>query len=229
MTVAETEKHQAAVRAVAELTDGMILGLGTGTTASYAIREIGRRVVEDGLEVTATASSLTSEHLARSVGIRIRSMSDYASLDVVIDGADEIDPEFRMIKGGGGALFREKVVASAARRTIIIVDSSKLVLDLGSRPLPVEVHPFALSYVRSQIERLSPSANLRLAVDGAPFRTDQQALILDVAVNGIDDVAELADALDVMPGVLAHGLFCGLVSTLIVGTADGAMLTEVTR
>lgn len=214
----EAEKRNAAFRAVAMIENDMTVGLGTGTTATHAIRELGRRVTEESLRIAATATSTATEQLARSVGITVRPMGDFSALDLGIDGADEIDPELRMIKGGGGALFRERIVAAAAVRMIIIVDSNKPVEVLGRHPLPVEVHPFALASARRRLEAYGRPVRLRRQDSGEPFLTDQQANIFDVAFGRIDDPVSLAAALDATPGVFAHGLFIGLADTLIVGT-----------
>ncbi|MEN2786185.1 ribose-5-phosphate isomerase RpiA [Sphingomonas qilianensis] len=222
----EAQKQRAALRAAAEVADGMLLGLGTGSTATYAIREIARRMREEGLRLTAIATSSATGALAVSLGIPLRSMGEIDQLDLVIDGADEIDPALRAIKGGGGALFREKIAAAAAVRMIVIGDSSKPVETLGRFKLPVEVHPFALRSVQHQLEALGAPIALRSRADGAPFATDQQANIFDVAFDRIDDAGALARMLEAMPGVLAHGLFIDLVDTAIIGTEDGVSITN---
>lgn len=222
----EAQKQRAALRAVAEVVDGMLLGLGTGSTTTYAIREVARRMHDEGLRLTAIATSSATGALAASLGIPLRPMGEIERLDLVIDGADEIDPALRAIKGGGGALFREKVAAAATDRMIVIGDSTKPVATLGHFKLPVEVHPFALRSVQRQLEALGAPIALRLRADGAPFATDQQANIFDVAFDRIDDAGALARMLEAMPGVLAHGLFIDLVDTAIIGTEDGVSITN---
>ena len=222
----DAQKQRAALRAAAEVMDGMLLGLGTGSTTIFAIREVARRMRDEGLQLTAIATSSVTGALATSLGIPLRPMGEIERLDLVIDGADEIDPALRAIKGGGGALFREKVAAAATDRMIVIGDSTKPVATLGHFKLPVEVHPFALRSVQRQLEALGAPIALRLRADGAPFATDQQANIFDVAFDRIDDAGALARILEAMPGVLAHGLFIDLVDTAIIGTDDGVSITN---
>ncbi|WP_088351328.1 ribose-5-phosphate isomerase RpiA [Bacillus cereus] len=222
----EAQKQRAALHAVAEVCDGMVLGLGTGSTATYAVREIGRRVSEESLQITATATSAATGALAVAHGIPLRSMGDFAELDLVIDGADEIDPLLCAIKGGGGAHFREKIVAAASRRTIIVVDSSKLVETLGKFALPIEVHPFALGMVQRQLQRMAATVTLRLRPDGAPFLTDQQAYVLDAKFGVISDPVDLAMRIQALPGVLAHGLFIDLIHEVVIGLEDGVRVEK---
>ena len=153
-------------------------------------------------------------------------MGELARLDLVIDGADEVDSQFRAIKGGGGALFREKIAAAAADRMIVIVDSSKPVGTLGRFPLPVEVHPFALRSVQSRIEAFGVPVTLRRGADGAPLLTDQRANLLDLAFGAITDPIDLARTLEGIPGVLSQGLFINLIDTLMVGTETGVTITH---
>ena len=228
MTDVERQKQRAAQRATAEVADGMLLGLGTGSTATYAIKEIARRIHDEGLHLTAIATSSASGMLATSLGIPLRAMGDIAKLDMVIDGADEIDPEFRAIKGGGGALFREKIAAAAAARVIVVGDSTKPVTRLGQFKLPVEVHPFALHSVKARLETLGVPLALRTTKDGSPFLTDQQTNIFDIAFGRIDDPEGLAHKLETIPGLLAHGLFIGLIDTLMIGTDAGVTITHRT-
>jgi ribose 5-phosphate isomerase A len=221
MSDLEAQKKNAAIHAVAEVRDGMIVGLGTGSTSTYAVREIGRRMVEENLKITATASSTATGTLAVALGIPLRPMGELPELDLVIDGADEIDPLFRAIKGGGGAHFREKIVATASRRTIIIVDSNKPVETLGKFALPIEVHPFALALVQHKLQRFGVPVTLRLKADGSPFLTDQQAYVLDAKFGAITDPEGLAIQLQAIPGILAHGLFIDLIHELVIGLDDG--------
>lgn len=220
MSDLEAQKQRSALLAVKEVQDGMLVGLGTGSTATYAVRELGRRIAEDGLRVNATATSSATGALAVSLGIPMRAMGDLGRLDLVIDGADEIDSEFRAIKGGGGALFRERIAAAAADRMIVIVDSSKTVAQLGRFALPIEVHPFALRSVEQRLARYGAPVKLRLRADGTQFLTDQHANVFDVSLGEISDPVELAAELQAVPGILAHGLFLGLIDTVMIGLDD---------
>lgn len=220
----EAQKKRAALRAVAEIADGMLVGLGTGSTTNYAIEEIGRRIREDGLRITATATSARTGQQATALAIPLRAMGDIERLDLVIDGADEIDPQLRAIKGGGGALFREKIVAAAADRMIVIGDSSKPVVTLGKFKLPVEVHPFALQSVWRRLEKLGAPVTLRTEKDSSRFVTDQQANIFDIAFERIDDTFALAHTLESIPGLIAHGLFIDLIDVAMIGVDDGVTI-----
>lgn len=216
---AEAQKQAAAAAAVAEVQSGMLIGLGTGTTASHAIAEIARRTGE-GLRVCAVATSERTARDARFAGIDVIDFADIDAVDLAIDGVDEIDPCLRAIKGGGGAMLREKIVANAARRMIAIADASKPVAALGARPIPLEVLPFACSLVRRRARELGCEPTLRLGA-GVPFRTDQGNFVVDCRILDLGDTAELAMRLSRIPGVLGHGLFLDEIDTLYVGTADG--------
>ncbi|MCA1381452.1 ribose-5-phosphate isomerase RpiA [Bradyrhizobium sp. BRP23] len=221
----EAEKALAALRAVDEVESGMLVGLGTGSTAVYAIRELGRRVAR-GLTITAVATSNASDALARQVGMNVLSFEDVAEVDVTIDGADEITPGLTAIKGGGGALLREKVVAAASRRVIIIVDSSKPVATLGKFKLPLEVIPFAISWVKSAVACLGVTPEVRVR-NGVPFRTDQANFILDLPFESIADPQRLALALDAIPGVVEHGLFLNEIDAAVI--ARGSEVEVINR
>jgi ribose 5-phosphate isomerase A len=216
----EAEKAAAAEVAVAELREGMLVGLGSGTTAAYAIGAIGRRVAQ-GLRVDCVATSRATEALARSAGLSVRPFDDVARLDLTIDGADEIDPSLRAIKGGGGALLREKVVAAASDRVIIVIDSSKWVGRLGRFPLPVEVLPFAGAWVARALTDLAATPTRRLTADGGVFHTDQGNLIFDMAFTVIEDPERLAASLARVPGIIEHGLFMDEIDTVFIGRPDG--------
>lgn len=224
----ESQKKRAALCAVAEVADGMLIGLGTGSTTTYAIEEIGRRMREEGLRITATATSSRTGQLATALAIPLRAMGEVGKLDLVIDGADEIDPQLRAIKGGGGALFREKIVAAVADRVIVIGDSSKPVETLGKFKLPVEVHPFALQSVWSKLETLGAPVALRVEHDGSRFVTDQQANIFDIGFKRIDDPSALARMLESIPGLIAHGLFIDLIDVVMIGVDDGVTIINRT-
>ncbi len=219
------EQQLAAKRAVEEVRDGMLLGLGTGRTAGFAIHAIAARVTS-GLRVRATATSNASHTLGASLGLAMLAFDDLARVDLTIDGADEIDPQLRAIKGAGGALLREKVIAAASDRVIVIVDSSKPVAVLGHAKLPVEVLPFAAAFTASAVRGLGGVPELRLGADGAPYRTDNQGLIYDCAFGPIPDPATLAAALDAVPGIIGHGLFLREVDAVVVAQGEGVRMTE---
>lgn len=211
-------KRAAACAAVAEIEDGMLVGLGTGTTANFAIAALGDRVAA-GLKVTTVATSLAAGCAAEAAGLQVLPFETLAKLDLAIDGADELDPQLRAIKGKGGAMLREKIVATAATRMIVIVDAGKQVARLGRGPLPVEVLPFAAGFVSHRIERLGAIVSLRMTGD-ASYRTDQDNLILDCRFGSIDDPQALASALSAIPGMLGHGLFLNEIDAAYVGGAD---------
>jgi ribose 5-phosphate isomerase A len=221
----EHEKQVAARQSVEYVQDGMLLGLGSGSTAAFAIRLIGHRVRE-GLQVRAIATSARSEQLAREAGIPLLSSEDACRIDLTIDGADEIDPHLRLIKGGGGALLREKIVAAASAHVVIIADSSKLVTQLGRFPLPVEVLPFGWRVTSNRIAKLNGNPVLRDGPAGAPFLTDQGNYVLDCHFGLISDPQTLAVRLDEIPGLIEHGLFLDLASRVIIGSGDSFILIE---
>jgi ribose 5-phosphate isomerase A len=212
-------KQRAAEAAIAEVTDDMLIGLGTGSTAAFAISGLGRRVREEGLRITTAGTSIATEAAARAVGIPFLPFDDLAAVDLCIDGADEIDPQFRAIKGGGGAMLREKIVASAATRMICIVDASKPVARLA-RPLPIEVLPFAHAYVTGTIRTLGADPVSR------PKRSDQGNLLIDCDFGPIADPETLARTLDAVPGLLGHGLFLSEIDALYVGDETGVERRE---
>lgn len=211
----------AAEAAVAEIADGMLVGLGTGSTAAFAIDAVGRRVAE-GLRIEAVATSLATEAAARAAGIVVRDFADIASVDLAIDGADEVDARLFAIKGAGGAMLREKVVAAAARRMVVIADGSKRVAAIGAVRVPVEVLPFARASVAAVLGRLGADVAVR---EGAV--TDNGNPILDCRFPTMPDPAALAQAIDAIPGALGHGLFVGEVDAAYI--ADGGTLTRLER
>jgi ribose 5-phosphate isomerase A len=208
-------------RAVEFVEDGMAVGLGTGSTATLFIRELGKRV-QQGLKVRCVASSDASAELGLSLGMDVTTLDKLPELDVYIDGADEVGPELALIKGGGGALLREKIVASAAKRFIVVVDSTKVVAHLGKFPLPVEVVKMALPLVGPKLEALSLHPKLRQAKDGSgPYLTDEGNYILDCASGEIDDPEVLAAEIRGIVGVVEHGLFLGMAALALVADEDG--------
>lgn len=221
-------KRLAAERALAYVRDGQIVGLGTGSTAEYATRGLGR-LVREGLRIQGVPTSEATARLARDLGIPLLDLNEVEAIDVTIDGADEVDPRYRLIKGGGGAQTREKLVARATRRQVIIVDAGKLVERLGTRfAVPVEVLPFAWTMARRELERLGCEARLR-GGEAEPFRTDSGNLILECRFPGIDDPPALETAIKTLPAVVESGLFIDLVDLLIVAGEDGVKVTDVMR
>ena len=218
MPNSDAEKAIAAAKAVEEVRDGMLVGLGTGSTAAYAVKCLADRV-RQGLKVTAVATSQATDTLARRLGVPLISFQGLSSIDLTIDGADEIDHRFRAIKGGGGALLREKVIAAASTRVIVIVDSSKLVPMLGKFALPVEVVPFATEFVRTRLAELGARVMHR-TIAGTPALTDQSNHILDAALDEIPKPTEIAAAIAAIPGVVEHGLFLDEIDTIVIARGD---------
>ncbi len=212
-------KKIAAGKAIEYIRNGMTLGLGTGSTAYWAIQGIGVRVKE-GLSVRAIATSIGSENLARELGIPLMPFSEIDRLDITIDGADEVDEQLNLIKGGGGALLREKIVASATKFYIIIVDDTKLVHQLGKFPLPVEVAPFGWELTGRRLKELGATPRMRMA-DGQPFLTDNQHYILDCDFGLISDPATLHRQVSDITGVMEDGFFIGMADVVITGAPDG--------
>jgi len=219
---AYARKRTAAHAAVAEVQDGMLVGLGTGTTAGFAIAALGERVAA-GLKVTTVATSLAARHAAEIAGLCVLPFDTLARLDLAIDGADELDPQLGAIKGKGGAMLREKIVAAAAERMIVIVDAGKQVARLGRGALPVEVLPFAAGFVSHRIGSLGATVSRRMAGD-AVYRTDQGNIILDCRFGAIEDPRALAATLSAIPGLLGHGLFLDEIDAAYVGGCDGVSL-----
>jgi ribose 5-phosphate isomerase A len=222
----ESEKQLAAEHAVQYVKDGMLVGLGTGSTAHYAIAKLGNNV-RDGLRITGVASSRSTEELARSVGIPLADFSEMSRLDLTIDGADEIDGNLRAVKGGGGALFREKILAAASDLMIAVVDSSKLVDKLGKAKVPVEVLPFASGFVKRCLLELGGQVLLRADVSGSTFITQQGNHIFDMVFPHGYDASQIASALETIPGVVGHGLFLTEIDLALAGV--GAKVREITR
>jgi ribose 5-phosphate isomerase A len=209
-------KIEAARQSLAYVEAGMTVGLGSGTTAAEMVRLLGE-LVRAGLAVRAVASSSVTEALARAAGIPLVGIGDVDALDVTIDGADEVDPQGRMIKGRGGALLREKILAVCSRKLVIIVDPRKQVATLGAAPVPVEVTPFAVPVVNRALVAMGAKTSRRLVPDGTPYVTDGANHILDCAFGLIADPDALAARLDGIVGVVEHGLFVGFSPIIIVG------------
>lgn len=212
----DQEKELAARASLQFVRDGDVVGLGSGSTAAYAVRYLGKRV-RAGMKIRGIATSVQTQNLAASVGIPLTTLEEVQRIDVTIDGADEFDPELRLIKGGGGALLHEKIVASASRQVIIIADSSKQVCVLGKVPLPVEVIRFAEALVSEKISVLGATVRLRKDKAGKPFITDEGNRILDCHFGQIPDPPALAHTLSEIPGVVEHGLFINLADLVLLG------------
>jgi ribose 5-phosphate isomerase A len=214
-------KQMAAEKAVNDFVkDGMIVGLGTGSTAYYAIKRVGE-LVKKGYKLTCVATSLQTETIAKECGITIVDVDDVDHIDVTIDGADEVDPNMQLIKGLGGALLREKIVASASRSEVIVVDDSKLVEKLGTKgPLPVEVLVFGHKKTKISLEKQGCAATLRMK-DNRPFVTDSGNYIYDCRFDGIDNPFFLETRINVIPGVVDNGLFLNTATAVIISSADG--------
>ena len=218
----DQEKEAAARASLRFVRDGDIVGLGTGSTAVYAVRFLGERV-QAGLKIRGIPTSIHTQELATSLGIPLTTLDEVQEIDVTIDGADEFDPQLRLIKGGGGALLREKIVASATKKFVIIADSSKQVPMLGKFPVPVEVIKFAEALVAKKIAALGAAVTARGAASGKPFTTDEGNHILDCNFGQIADPAALARELEGMPGVVEHGLFIGMAAVALIGRGDGVI------
>ncbi len=222
MTPQEELKQKAAVIAVGFVESGMVVGLGTGSTTQFALERLGERIRSGGLhDIVGIPSSLRTEKAARELGIPLTDFETHPLIDVTIDGADEVDPELNLIKGGGGALLREKVLAQATRRNIIIVDESKLAPRLGTTwALPVEVVPFARPAEERFLASMGAAVTLR-SKGGRPVTTDQGNLLLDAAFGPMENPAAIAEKLNGRAGIVEHGLFIGLAHDVIVAGREG--------
>ncbi|MBJ6360371.1 ribose-5-phosphate isomerase RpiA [Paenibacillus sp. GCM10012307] len=221
-------KKIAAEAAVEFVQSGMTVGLGTGSTAYYAIHKIAERVKE-GLHIRTVASSRQSEELALQLGIPVVPLSGIQEIDVSIDGADEVDANYNLIKGGGGALLREKILAAHSKQFVVIADESKQVDRLGKFPLPVEIVPFAFNLTLLKLKALGCEPVVRIA-DGNTFISDNGNYIVDCAFGTIEDPAALEQQINAIPGVVENGLFTGMASAVIIGYEDGTTRrTDITR
>lgn len=223
----ENLKQAAALKALDFVRDGMVVGLGTGSTAKHLVIALGERV-RAGMKLRAVPTSLETAELARQVWIPLIDTANRWEIDVAIDGADQVDPNFNLIKGGGGALLKEKIVAASAKQFIVMVDQTKQVPVLGgSFPLPIEIIPFGWGSTAREIEALTRGRVVLRERNGAPFKTEAGHLILDVHLDRIDQPAELETALNLIPGVVETGLFINRTHILIVGTATGVQILHV--
>lgn len=221
----EEFRRKAAEQATSYLRDGMVIGLGTGRTASFAVRKIGS-MVEAGMHFIAIPTSESTAKLASSLGIELSTLDEHPDIDVTIDGADEVDPALNLIKGKGGALLREKIIASWTREEIIVVDEAKLVGRLGEREsIPVEVLTFGYRHTLRLLSGLGSEAGIRMS-GNVPFVTDNGNYIADCRFRAIDDLKSLQSTINVQPGVVENGLFLGMASRVIVGGASGIKVME---
>ena len=218
-------KQLAAERAIEQVQDGQVVGLGTGSTAKFAIEGLGRRVRE-GLSIRGVPTSIATERMAAGLGIPLVALNDAGLIDVSFDGADEVDSDFNMIKGGGGALTRKKLVALATKRRVFLVDESKLVSKLGqSRLIPVEVLPVAWVLSARRLKDLNGEATLREEAS-RPYVTDNGNYILDCAFGLLEDPAALEKNIKLLPGVVECGLFIGIADSLVIGFDDRIEIKE---
>lgn len=221
----EELKKIAGVTAAQYVKDGMIVGLGTGSTAYYFVEEIGRRVNEEGLEVVGVTTSSQTTAQAESLGIPLKSVDDIDVIDVTVDGADEVDTAFNGIKGGGGALLMEKIVATPTKEYIWVVDESKMVEKLGAFKLPVEVVQYGAERIFRQFEAKGYKPSFR-EKDGVRFVTDMKNFIIDLDLGVIEDPVAFGNELKAMTGIVEHGLFNGMVNKVIVAGKDGVKILE---
>jgi ribose 5-phosphate isomerase A len=213
-------KRAAGEAAASLVEDGMSLGLGTGSTATWFVLAVGARVAA-GLRVRGVATSVATEQLAAGLGIELIVLGA-EGLDLAVDGADAVDPDLRLIKGAGGAMVREKIVAAAARRFVVVVDESKLCDRLGG-VVPVEIVPFGAGATLAALETLGTRFVVRHGIDGTPVLSDNGNLLADGELPVIDDPEGMAERLAAIPGVVGHGLFLGMADLAIAGAADGSV------
>ncbi len=223
---AEDQKRICGVAAAALVEDGMLVGLGTGSTAKHFVDALAARMVKEGLKIRAVSTSTVTEDQARALGIPLLTLDEVETIDLTVDGADEIGPGLSLIKGGGGALLREKLVWEASRRCVVIADAAKHVVRLGKFPLPVEVVAFGHTGTSRRLFDALAECDIGAAPrlrsrDGRPFITDSGNVIYDIACGVIEDPSALADALKSVTGVVEHGLFLDLADEVLIGTDSG--------
>lgn len=226
-------KIAAAAEALTHVKDGMRLGIGTGSTAEEFVRLLAEKVA-DGLKVQGVPTSERTARLCLELGVPLKSLDELPELDLTIDGADEVDAQLRLIKGGGGALLREKIVASASQSMIVIADETKVVDTLGKFPLPIEVNPFGLVSTRITIEKLASRMGLTgtialRKIGNETFETDGGHFILDASFGRIPDADALAIQMNSIPGVVEHGLFISMATLAIIAGPNGARMLKPTK
>jgi len=214
-------------RAVEFVEPGMRVGLGTGSTSTQFIRSLAARNAEKPLNIRCVASSDASAKLGKELGLEVLSLTDLPELDLYIDGADEVDPQLNLIKGGGGAMLREKIVASSSKRFIVVVDDTKVVPTLGKFPLPLEVIKMALPLVTKDLNDLGLNPKQRMHPDGSVYLTDENNYVVDCHINRITDPAATAAAIRNLVGVVEHGLFLGMTNLVLVAGENG--VTEMKK
>lgn len=225
----QNEWKKAAAEAAARLVQpGMVVGLGSGSTAAYFVIALAQRMTREGLRIVCIPTSEKTAELARSLKIPLTNFAEHLSIDLTVDGADEIEPRtLALIKGHGGALLREKIVASASRRMVVVGDETKIVERLGAREsVPVEVVPFGREVTRTALQKMGARTQMRNGPDAQPFITDGGNCIVDCTFPPIDNPAELGSRLDQMVGVVEHGLFVGIASQAFIGGREGVKLLE---
>ena len=228
MASSEDQKRKAAEAALALVKPGMVLGLGTGSTARHFLDGVAR-LVQSGMDLKGVPTSFATAEVAKELGIPLTSLEDRTPPDLCVDGADEVDPKLDLIKGLGGALLREKIVAAASKKFVVIVDASKLVPRLGSMvPVPVEVHPFGWRFAADALETLGATVELRRK-DGDTFRTDNGNHIVDARFRSLPSPGKTATQIMSIPGVVGHGLFLKMADTVLVGTEKGVRTLRAAR
>lgn len=219
-------KKMVGIEAAKLIKDGMIVGLGTGSTAKYLVDEVGRRIKEEKLSIIGVTTSKATEQQALALNIPLKSIDEVPYVDLTIDGADEISSDFQGIKGGGAALLFEKIVASYSKESVWIVDESKMVNNLGAFPLPVEVIPYGSQQLLALFKAKGYHPQLRTDQKNQPIVTDGHHYIIDLHLSCIEEPLKLADYLDQLVGVVEHGLFLNMVSKVIVGLPTGPEMLE---
>ncbi len=218
----EEMKKRAGEYAAKYIKDGQVVGLGTGSTVKYTILELGR-MVKEGIDIIGIPTSKATEQLAESVGIKLGSIDEYQEIDITVDGADEVDPNLNLIKGGGGALLREKIIAHASKYEVIVVDESKVKKVLGEFPLPIEIVRFGYRRTMNVLSSLGCGPSLRMQ-DKAPFITDNGNYIVDCKFNRIENPKILEEKIDKIPGVVEIGLFIDMANEVVVGKKEGVKI-----
>ena len=222
----ERMKQLACQRAAQEVQDGMVLGLGTGSTVYYFLQELGR-MVREGVRITGVPTSVQTAQLAIQLAIPLTALDDHPHLDLAVDGADEVDDYLNLVKGAGGALLREKIIAASAARFLVVVDESKMVHQLGARyPVPVEVVPFGHTPAAHALEGLGARVALRHSADGQTWVSDNGNYVLDCRFGPIADPVALQQQLLAIPAVIDSGLFIGMTDTVLIGHAEGVRRLE---